>query len=308
MIRHAVRASSALAAALSLAACTRTSTPGDTSAESGAARTAAGVVDSTRRVATVGGFSEPEAVRYDPVQDFYFVSNFNGSGDARDNNGFISRLRADGTVERLRFAAGGVGGVTLHAPRGMTILGDTLWVCDADAVRGFDRRTGAPVATVDFSAQDVGFLNDITPGPDGALYVTDTGRDRIYRIAGRAIAVALADSTLGRPNGITWDSAGGRLIVVPYGGGRAIFAWRPGTATLDTVGTSAGAQFDGVEVLPGGRLLVASQRDSSLHLFEGGRGRAIVRTAGEPADIAVDTRRHRVAVPGRQAKIARPPP
>jgi hypothetical protein len=36
--------------------------------------------------------------------------------------------------------------VTLHAPRGMSIVGDTLWVADADAVRGFDRRSGAPLA------------------------------------------------------------------------------------------------------------------------------------------------------------------
>ena len=303
MNRHIARASSAPLAAAVLAvtvlgaACDRGSTPDRTGAESAAAGPATGVLDSTQRVASTGGFSEPEAVRYDPEQDVYFVSNLNGNPTARDNNGFISRLRADGTVERLRFAAGGEGGVTLHAPRGMTIVGDTLWVCDADAVRGFDRRTGAPVATVDFSAQDVGFLNDITPGPDGALYVTDTGKDRVYRIAGRAISVALADSALGRPNGITWDSAGGRFVVVPYGGGHAIFAWRAGSAALDTVGTSAGAQFDGVEVLSGGRLLVASQRDSSLHLFEGGRGRAVVRTAGEPADIAVDTRRNRAAVP-----------
>jgi hypothetical protein len=42
---------------------------------------------------------------------------------------------------------------------------------------------------------------------------------------------------------------------------------------------------------------VASQADSSLHLFAGGTGRPVVRTAGQPADIGVDTRRNRVAVP-----------
>ena len=298
MIRNTARSSPALlAAAILTASCARTPAPGDAGAEPGAARAASGILDSTHRLAVVGGFSEPEAVRYDPTQDFYFVGNFNGSGNARDNNGFISRVRPEGTIEQLRFVAGGENGVTLHAPRGMTIVGDTLWVCDVDAVRGFDRRTGRSVASVDFSAIDVGFLNDIAPGPDGALYVTDTGRNRIYRIAGRAISTALADSALGRPNGITWDAANDRFIVVPYGGGHSIFAWRPGSAALEAIGTSAGARFDGVEVLPGGRVLVASQTDSSLYLFAGGTGRPIVRTAGEPADIGVDTGRNRVAVP-----------
>jgi hypothetical protein len=253
--------------------------------------------DSAHLIASPGGFTGPEAVRYDPDQDVYFVNSW-GKGDAgaKDNNGFISRLTPDGTVERLQFIAGGSGGATLHSPRGMTIVGDTLWVVDADAVRAFNRRTGAPLATVDFSAFKLGFLNDIAAGPD-ALYVTDTGTDHIYRIAGGRVTVALRDSALGDPNGITWDAGGRRFIVVPYGGDTVIRAWTAGSKTLSVIGRSGGKKYDGVEVLPGGAVLVASQGDSSLHLFTGGAGRPIIRTGGAPADIAVDTKRNRVAVP-----------
>jgi len=254
-------------------------------------------VDTVRLVASVGGFTRPEAVRYDPDQDVYFVSNWGtGATAAKDDNGFISRVRPDGTIDSLRFIAGGTGGATLHSPRGMTIVGDTLWAVDADAVRGFHRRTGAPLATVDFSAHRLGFLNDVAAGP-GALYVTDTGTDHIYRITGGTISVALQDSALGRPNGITRDEANGRFVVVPFGGASTIRAWTPGGALAD-IGTSAGgAGFDGVEMLPGGRVLVASQRDSSIHLVTAGVGRQLIRLGGRPADIAVDTRRNRVAVP-----------
>jgi hypothetical protein len=248
-------------------------------------------------IASPGGFIQPEAVRYDPDQDVYFVNSWgNGDPGAKDNNGFISRLAPDGTIAQLRFIAGGTGGATLHSPRGMTIVGDTLWVVDADAVRGFNRRTGAPLATVDFSAFKLGFLNDIAAGPD-ALYMTDTGTNRIYRIKGGRVTLALEDSVLGGPNGITWDASNRHFIVVPYGGESVIKGWTSGSKTLSEIGKSKGSKFDGVEVLPGDRVLVASQGDSSIHLFVGGMGRPIIRTGGAPADIAVDTKRNRVAVP-----------
>lgn len=279
-----------------LGACS-SSREADDDAAPDSAVAASVTLDSTPPLATREGFSEPEAVRYDPDQDVYFVGNFNGSGSALDNNGFISRMTPEGEIAQLRFIAGGAGGVTLHAPRGMTIVGDTLWVADVDAVRGFDRRTGAPLASVDFSKADAGFLNDVAPGSDGTLHITDTGKNRIYRIAGGSFTVALDSEDLGAPNGITWDADGGRFIVVPYGGGRDIFSWQQGGTRLEKIGTSGGARFDGVEVLGDGRILVASQGDSSLHLFSNGRGGPIIRTTGAPADIAVDTKRNRVAVP-----------
>ncbi len=253
--------------------------------------------DSAHLIASPGGFTQPEAVRYDPEQDIYFVSNWGpGSYDAKDNNGFIARMSPDGKITQLQFIAGGKGGVTLHAPRGMYITGDTLWVADADAVRGFNRKTGAPLATANFSAYKLGFLNDVAADADGE-YVTDTGTNTIYRIANGKVTVAIQDKTLGGPNGITWDAAKRRFIVVPYGGDSVIRAWAPGSKTLTVVGKSTSNMFDGVEVLPGGAILASSQGDSALHLFTGDTGHPIVKVGGAPADIAIDTKRNRVAVP-----------
>ena len=283
------------AAAASLAACATSTTTSRS-----AVTTSAGAVAAATNVKPFfvrDGFVAPEAVRYDPDQDVYFVGNWGpGSASATDNNGYISRMRPDGQVETLKFIAGGTNGVVLHAPRGMYIVGDTLWVADADAVRGFNRKTGAKLVSVDFSGLDRGFLNDVAADATGTVYVTDTGRNKLYKVQGGPTLV-VADSALGSPNGITWDGANKRFIIVPYGGAHSIRAWLPGTTTLTDVSTSTGAKWDGVEVLPGGRVLVSSQADSSIHIFEGAVGHAIIHTIGAPADIAVDTKRNRVAVP-----------
>src|SRR5687767_1141985 len=71
----------------------------------------------------------------------------------------------------------------LHAPQGMTIVGETLWVADLDALRGCDRGTGVPVANIDPTSLGALVPNDVDEGPDDALYVTDTGQNRVYRLA-----------------------------------------------------------------------------------------------------------------------------
>ena len=244
------------------------------------------------------GFVGPEAVRYDPAQDIYFVGNWGSDRNPgkADNDGYISRMSPDGVIENLRFIAGGTGGVTLHSPRGMYIVGDTLWVADFDAVRGFDRRTGATLATVDFSSLDRGFLNDVAADATGAIYVTDTGKNKLYRVRGGPTLV-VSDSALGGPNGITWDASRSRFLILPFGGGHTVHAWTPGTTTMVDALTDPSSKFDGIEVLSPDRVLASSQADTSLHLFVNGIGHSIIKVGGPPADIAVDTKRNRVAVP-----------
>ena len=120
----------------------------------------------------------------------------------------------------------------------MALVHDTLWVADIEQVRAFNARTGAPVATVQVPGAI--FLNDIAAAPDGSLYVTDTairfgangavehpGMDQIFRIApDRTVTVAIKSDSLSRPNGITWDAANQRFIVVPFGG-KSLLGWKP---------------------------------------------------------------------------------
>src|SRR6266571_5096109 len=228
------------------AACLRVDRAPPASETSAAADTAAAAPTppaspGATKLIVVEGFLTPESVLHDPVQDIYFVSNINGGPTAKDNNGFISRVRPDGAVENLKFIEGGHGGATLNAPKGLALRGDTLWVADIDMVRSFDAKTGAPRDSVSLAGLGAVFLNDIAIAQTGALYITDTGirfddvgnvlhpgPDRIFRLGtDRQVTVAVRGDTLGRPNGITLDSVGKRFIVVQFGG-RSVLAWKPG--------------------------------------------------------------------------------
>src|SRR5258708_22526771 len=123
------------------------------------------------RTLTVPGFSTPESVLHDSAQDLYFVSNINGSPTAKHNNRFISRVRPDGAIENLKFIEGGRAGVSLNAPKGLALLGDTLWVTDIDRLRAFNARTGTPLDSVRFDNAGAVFLNHIPIAPTGALYI-----------------------------------------------------------------------------------------------------------------------------------------
>ena len=272
---------------------------GNDDTDSGAAQEAAGpswetVQTLADRVAVVEGLSGPEAVRYDPDQDVWFIGNMNG-GEA-DGDGFITRVSAGTSeVEAPQFAVG-TDEFPLHAPRGMFLTGDTLWVADMYGVHGFHREDGRQLRFVDLASFEPGFLNDIAQGPDGVLYVTDTGRSLVYRLGDEGTTIAVDGAQLGLPNGITWDESRGSFVLVPWEPDHRVHLWRPGEDPNGFGPATTPGRLDGIEPVDG-RLLVASQSDSSLHIMDADGSHQVVRTPGAPADIGVDTRRRRVAVP-----------
>lgn len=252
------------------------------------------------------GLQTPESVLYDGDADLYLVSNINGSPVEKDDNGFISRVSPEGTVVALKWIDGAAADVTLNAPKGLGVKGDTLFVADIDAVRLFDRTTGASLGSRPVPGAT--FLNDVAVGPDGTVYVTDsglkadpqgfapTGTDAVYRFdaAGRPVAVA-KDTSLGRPNGVLADSAG--LVVVTFGSG-AVYRLDPSGKRTDLPQPPAGS-LDGVVRLADGSLLVSSWEGQAVYrLTPGGAAwTTAVDSVESPADIGYDTKRQRVLIP-----------
>lgn len=243
---------------------------------------------------TVDKLEGPEAARFDPGLGVYFVANVNGDPSGKDGNGYISRITRDGQMDSLKFIAGGRGGAKLDAPKGMAIAGDTLWVADIDAARAFDKRSGKPIATVSM-ANEAKFLNDAAVGPDGAIYFTDTGANRVFRVADGKATVALEFKDLQGPNGITWDPATSKFVIVPFQG-KTIHRWAPGDS-VPTVVVEGPGQMDGIEALGEGRFIVSTWADSSLFVLEGDKITKLVGGLPSAADIAFDAESGRIAVP-----------
>jgi len=158
------------------------------------------------------GFSTPESVAYDEANDRLIVSNIVGDAMQADGSGTLSLVGTDGTMIDADWVSG------LDAPKGSAIAGDTLYVADLTRLRIVDLATGE-YETVDVAGSS--FLNDVAVDADGAVYITDTFANSIYRYADGAAELWVQDAALMTPNGLLVD--GGTLHVASIG----IFAENP---------------------------------------------------------------------------------
>ncbi len=253
------------------------------------------------------GFATPESAQHDPDADVYLVTNIHGDPFVKDDNGFISRLAPDGKQLAMRWIDGSKPDVTLHAPKGLAFTADELWVADIDEVRRFDRATGAPRGSVPIAGAT--FLNDVAIGPDGSVYVTDTGvgqgfvptgTDAIWRIdpkTGSATAFARGKD-LDQPNGVWVDADG--VFVVTWASGKLLSFSHAGARGADIVLPKA--QLDGLVRLPDGRFLVTSWEGRCAYLVDSaGAAKAwLSPLLDAPADHGLDLRRGRALIPAFQ--------
>ncbi|MDX2019920.1 MAG: hypothetical protein SF187_06745 [Deltaproteobacteria bacterium] len=254
------------------------------------------------------GFDTPESALHDGLSDVYLVSNIGGDPFGKDDNGFISMLSPDGVVKQLKFIDGAAKDVTLNAPKGLAIAGDTLYVADIDTVRMFDRTTGKAKGEVKIKGAT--FLNDIAV-MDETVFVSDSGlkpgfkpsgSDAIHMIKDGKAKPLLKNKSLAGPNGLV--THGDMLWVVNFGG-----------KTLQMVGMDgklSGAvempegQLDGVVMLRDGSFLVTSWASSSIYHGKPGSNaafEAVITDVPSPADIGYDGGRNRVIVPLFQKNV-----
>jgi len=152
-------------------------------------------------------FEQPESIAFDAKNKQLYVSNINGSPTDADANGYISQLSLDGSIKDLHWLEG------LNAPKGLTIVGNTLYIADINELVVVDIKN--KTITQRYSAPNAKFLNDVAADKNGNIYVSAFLTNTIYRLADNKFEVWLQTDELEVPNGLLVEN--NQLIVGSWG-------------------------------------------------------------------------------------------
>ncbi len=202
------------------------------------------------------GFEQPEGAALAP-DGGYFISNIGpGESGARDGNGYVSRLDADGAMVNPKFAVG------MHAPAGLAVLDGVLYAADRDGVAMFDAITGEAKGKV--LIEGAGFLNDVTVWK-GDVLVSDSGTATIHKITPEGASVFASSEGWAGINGILGD--GDRLLIATMTEGKLIDFRGPDSETVIAAGM---VDADGIGLVPGGGYLMSSWPGEIHHVSADG--------------------------------------
>ena len=259
----------------------------------------------------ITGLSNPAGFLVDPATSTYYLSNQNGAPDRHDNNGFITQLDAAGKITKLKFIEGGQNKVTLDAPRGLALVGKTLYVSDIDKIRAFELPSGRPVPGVDLSIFPVDFLTGLASDGQGLLYIADSGTDTIYKVDLRAAGqpvVFVKDKVLSGPHGLAVHPSTGALIVVSWNTGKILEVSTGGAIKVLFSNSFLNSRFSnlmGVDFDGFGSMYVSDYSQGKI--FRIGpqfRIHTIAEFLTTPAGLAVDRKHHVILVPYLVANVA----
>ncbi len=245
--------------------------------------------DAGQRISDIG-LATPESVLWYPEANVYLVSNIAGDPTTVDDDGFISRIRPDGSVETLRWIDGKTDEVELSAPKGSALAGGLLLVTDITYIRRFDRKTGAAAGSIEVGGAQ--FLNDLAVDWTGAAWVSDTATGKLHRIPDPTSDTVETVLEVPGINGVAIDEQG-RVWAVAKDE-----LFRVGDGQRVDVQTLPAGGLDGLVAISGGEFLVSSWDAKAVWRGRpGGHFREIIEGIESPADIGFDKGRQLVLIP-----------
>ncbi len=244
------------------------------------------------------GLKTPESALPVPAEGIAYVSNVAGKPTDKDGNGFISKISLkDGKVVTLEWATG------LDAPKGLALVGDTLYAADIDKLAEINTKTGKIVALHD--APGATFLNDVAADGKGNVYVSDSNTSTIWRLANGKFEKWLETPDLKFPNGV--HVSGDKLIVAAWGA--------PGTSaptaapanllevsladkTIRQIGDKPIGNLDGLEPFDADSFLVTDWVAGALYKVDKtGKADMLLDLDQGSADIGYVPEEHMVLIP-----------
>ncbi|MDR3094935.1 MAG: hypothetical protein LBU62_09905 [Bacteroidales bacterium] len=122
------------------------------------------------------GFESPVCV----VQygGYYYLSNAGAGLTGKDGDGYISRVKSDGSQEEvtMKYIAG------LDSPHGIAASQGILYICDVDRLLGFDLQNKKKVLDLSFAAEKTQQLSGIAFTDNNTLYVSATDINAIFQV------------------------------------------------------------------------------------------------------------------------------
>ena len=243
----------------------------------------------------------------------YFISSVNGDPEAADNNGFITKLDASGKIVNLKFIQGGTDGITLNAPKGMTLVEQTLYVADLDQLRAFDMVSGKSVGSIPMPTiqdQASASLTDVAYNGAGVLYCSDQHANRIYRVElpSRKVTLFVADPALAGPAGLAVHPKSGDLVAVSWNTGK-IFSITPQGAISEIFSngffSSRFSNLRGVDFDRWGNMYVSDFTTGKVWRMTWDKHfQVIAEYLPSPGDLGIDRTNNLILVPYELAHAA----
>jgi DNA-binding beta-propeller fold protein YncE len=234
-------------------------------------------------------FLKPESALYDSSKKTVYISNINGEYLAKDGNGFISKMKTNGEIEKLKWIEG------LDNPQGMGLYKNKLYVADINRVVQINTKT-AKIEKI-YNVETAKFFNDITSDVNGEIYISDCFDNKIYKISNDKIKLWFDSDILSMPNGLlcTKDD-----ILVLNMKNKTAFAINKLTKKFHEI-------FNGIDNLDGivsdgesGYIVSGAWQGQLFHIFSDGKKKLLLDLGKEKiitADIEYIVKQNLLIVP-----------
>jgi hypothetical protein len=201
--------------------------------------------------------------------------------------------------------------MALHAPKGMALVAETLYVADLDVVRAFETASGRPVQTISLAHLGPVALVDLAHDGHGMLYASDTDANAIYKIdttRQHAVSLFVRDPAMAGPRGLAVHPHTGHLIVASWRKGKILEIDGQGKIIELVSNSFFSSRFnnlDGVDFDSYGNMYVADTTGGKVWRMRADRKfDVIAEFLNSPADISVDRQKHLILVPYAYADTA----
>ena len=273
-------------------------------------------------VKVYGAIYSAESCSYDAERGVIVVPNRGVPQTVQTNNGWISFINHDGSVNTARWIgvqnppdrANLTPPLVLNDPFGSDIANGMLYVADRDGgttpndtsvavVRRFDMKTGRPAG--EFRVPRSTWFNDIAVASDGTVYATQTG-DRsatpdvstwqVWKITPDGTSsIVVQGAPLRQPNGIAIDPQG-NIVVVNIADSAVTTFSRAGQVLKTEYAVQAGN--DGLVILRDGTKYVSSVINGGVSRIRPGKAAELIaRNIPSAASMCYDPGAKQLVIP-----------